>query len=452
MMRIAAHGAIFGLALIALPASAQYYQTEVVPPTIVKLGTHSSPVAGTGQVRVQVLVRPDGSHVVSRIISSTNHGDDAAAREIAESSTYRPATRGGKAIIYYYDPIFKFSGKTVAGFEGLPPTQAASGGNATIDAMLRSGRYSEAQSAAQSALTSRPNDPELLQELGVADYYLKDYEGAAAAFYKVSAIARIYQTVAASSFANAAAHLGSEVNASTEDETVALAYARRAIALDPGPNSQFALGVAEIGDKQYAQGLATLQAVHSTVFGRQGTPVDVKYAIDNEMLVAYIGMSDLNGAQETANEMMRLKPGDSRPAESVCQIYINQGQTALSAKNYQQAISLFEKAASFDDPQCRTAGYDRAANAVDAETKPDASQIKAYADKALAVNANDPVANMFEGVALYFEYQSVHSAQLKSQSLTYLNKADSLAKAAGNQSLVQTIETFIRQVNSAGGM
>jgi hypothetical protein len=455
MIRTAALGAALSLVVSALPAYAQYYKTEVIPPKIIKMGTHGSPVAGTGAVRVQVLVKPDGSHSVTRIISSTNHGDDAAAREIAASSTYKPAMRGGKAIIYYYDPIFHFSGKTVSNVEEPPPA-GASGGNATIDTMLRTGRYDNAKNAAQSALASHPSDPQLLQQLGVANYYLHDYTDAADAFYRAGTVARIYQTVAASAYANAAVELANPANASASDLARALAYAQKAVSLDHGPNSHFALGVAQLGNKQYAAALATLQSVHSTVFADPKSDTKTRYGVDQRLLEAYVDANDYTGAQRIVAEMRRLEPSNPYPTTELGSIFVNQGNEAATAKNYAQAIALYEKAAALGDNQIALVAYDRAANTVLGEPNPNsaanAATLKGYADKALAINANDPAANFFEGVALFYQYQTTHNASLKQQSLTYLNKADSLAKAAGNQApLVQAIENTIRQVNSGGG-
>jgi tetratricopeptide (TPR) repeat protein len=458
MMRIAASGAVLGLALLALPASAQYYKTEVVPPAILKMGTHTSPVAGTGSVRVQVLIRPDGSHVVTRIISSTNHGDDAAAREIAKTSTYRPATRGGKAVVYYYDPIFHFSGRTVSGFAGPPPSAAvASGGSAAIDAMLRSGRYSEARDAAQSALASHPNDRQLLQQLGVADYFLQDFDDAADAFYRAGSVPRIYQTVAASAFANAAVRLASQPNPSSEDTAHAVAYAQRAMALDRGPNSQFALGVAELANKQYAAALATLQRVHAAVLADPKSDTKTRYGVDQRLLEAYVNTNDFSGASTIAAEMKRLEPGNNYPTQELGAIYVNQGNEAAASQKYDQAIALYEKAAALGDSTVAVIAYDRAANVITSEPNanlpPNAARIKSYADKALALNPNDAAANFFEGLALFYQYGSSHSPQVKQQALTYLNKADGLAKAAGNEgALVQTIEKAIQQINGSGGM
>lgn len=57
------------------------------PPKLVKKGTNKSVVAGAGSVTVQVYVNKDGTFKVQKVIKSTNHGDDQAALEIAQTST-----------------------------------------------------------------------------------------------------------------------------------------------------------------------------------------------------------------------------------------------------------------------------------------------------------------------------------------------------------------------------
>lgn len=451
MIRIPTCIVALAVASAALPAAAQqYYSTEVVPPKIVKMGIHTSPVAGTGTVRVQVQINPDGSHHVTRIISSTNHGDDAAAREIAQSSTYRPAMRGGKAVIYLYDPVFKFTGKSVAGVgEEQPPasiaTSGGGGGGGPIEGMLRSGRYEAAKSAAQSRLASNPNDATLLQQLGAADYYLKDYEGSADAFNRVAHVSSFYSAIAAGAFAQAAV----DVSATNPQQSVE--YAQKAVRLNGGANSRFALGVAQLANKQYADAIATLQGVRSTLSTTPNSSIDARYGVDQRLMMAYMGANETSQAQSLAAEMKRMRPSSS-PYEPICVAFLNQGNDQLTLKNYDQAIALYLKMTAFPDTQCETAGYTRAANAVASEEKPDATTMKGYADKALAANANDPAANFFEGYALALQYNASHTAQLKQQALTYLNKADTLAKASTNQqTLVTSIENLIKQLNGTGG-
>jgi tetratricopeptide (TPR) repeat protein len=149
--------------------------------------------------------------------------------------------------------------------------------------------------------------------------------------------------------------------------------------------------------------------------------------------------------------MRRLKPSDPYPMEAVGEIYITQGLAAEHAGSADQALALYDRAAALNDPKLSAMAYDRAANVIAGQTTPDPARLKAYADKALAINANDPVANFFEGVALVEQYNASRDRNIRAQALTYLNKADTLAKAAGNQTLAQNIEKIILQVTAGGG-
>jgi len=445
---IAATVAAFGIGLAALPAAAQY-ASAIVSPKIIKMGTHTSPVAGNGTVQVQVLVNANGSHTVTRIIYSTNHGDDAAAKELAASSTYQPATRGGKPTAYYYDPIFRFTGGTVANVGSIEGTTSSSTGTQTalsgddrIVQMIRSGQYDNAKSAVQTALASKPNDPHLLQLLGVIDYYQHDYTDSADSFDKSGTVPKIYAQVAAQAYATAAVHI------SDTNPTLALTYAQKATAVDQGAYSRFALGVAQLANKQYSDAITTLQGVHTSVFADPHSDTDTRYGVDQRLIQAYVASEQLNQAQATAAEMRRLEPSNTFPTEMLGEYYITLGQTDHEAKKDDQAIAAYQQAAALDDPKIQVAAYDRVANIIANESKPDPATLKGYADKALAIDANDPVANFFEGFAIAEQYNASHDQRQKAQALTYLNKADTLAKAAGEQALAKNIEQIIQSINT----
>ena len=73
--------------------------------------------------------------------------------------------------------------------------------------------------------------------------------------------------------------------------------------------------------------------------------------------------------------------------------------------------------------------------------------MKADADKALAISANDALGLFAEGIALYGQYVQGGSsnAGLKQQALDTLNKAKSAAQTAGNFSLSLNIDNFMKQ-------
>ena len=150
-------------------------------------------------------INADGTHKVTKIISSTNPGDNAAATEIANSSTYRPAHRGTTPIAAFYDFTLRFNGRTVVrssdessgvSLAGASLSPAAS----QVAALIRAGQYAQAKSKAQMALLSSPGDDSLREMLGVASYDSGDFTAAAAAFDKVPAIGSQFHSAAAQSF------------------------------------------------------------------------------------------------------------------------------------------------------------------------------------------------------------------------------------------------------------
>ncbi len=429
------------VALCAAPSLAAQCRGNLVAPHLATMGAHATPTTGNGTVRVQVQINPNGSHTVTRIISSTNHGDDQAAREVAQSSTYRPATCSGTPVVWFYDPIFHFSGSAVSQSGG----GGTGGGSAVghVEALIRSGQYGAAKSAAQSALAAHPGDAEMLQLLGVAEYYARDYADAADAFASAGQVSRLFATVAAQAYANAAVHMANQ------DPARALGFAQKAYEIDHSTNSRFALGVSQLAAKQYTDAIATLQAVHATVFADPHANTQTRYGVDQYLLQAYSETGDLTAAQPLAVEMHRLEPANTSPQQEIAALYVTQGNAAMTAKNYDQAVALYDQAAAAGTPQVAVIAYDRAANALANETHPDAARIKTYADKALALDPNDAIANFFEGFALAEQYSASHTASTKQQAINYLTKADTLAKAAGDQSLAQNAERLLSQLNAA---
>jgi len=86
-------------AIVAAPfAAGAQTQATYIAPKLLSRGANETALAGTGAVTVQVFVKKDGTFSVSKVLKSTNPGDNAAALEIAKSSKYVPATRGGKKV------------------------------------------------------------------------------------------------------------------------------------------------------------------------------------------------------------------------------------------------------------------------------------------------------------------------------------------------------------------
>ena len=171
----------FSAAAAAPPAVAQTSASYYFPAKLLKQGKATSPNAGAGTVVVQVAVNPDGTFKVQNVIRSTNPGNNKAALEIAQTSAYKPAHRGDKAIFAYYDFTLKFTKSSVSSVEediGGP----TSGSLSTYTGMIRDGKYSEAKTGLDSYVAAHPSDTEGQGLLGVANTYLKDYPSAVKAF------------------------------------------------------------------------------------------------------------------------------------------------------------------------------------------------------------------------------------------------------------------------------
>ncbi len=432
----AAATTLAAVATFALPASAQY-ASEYTPAKLTHQGSTSQPIAGSGTVIVQVQVNANGSAKAIRVIKSSNSGDNAAAMDIANHSSYRPAHRGKAPVTAFYDFTLKFKGKSVAsnGAAGM------SGRAGSIDTLIRSGKYEQARAQAQTALASKPNDPTLNSELGAANYFLSNYADAAAAFDKVPNISKEFSKVAAQSYSLAAGKL------SQSNPQQAVAYGKKAVAMSPNGGAYYSLGVAELnaGDAQAA--VTDLKKSRDLAFADPKTDAKTRVAIDSALLQAYTKAGDTANAQATADEIKKLDPNSDAAAIVMGNQYMSQGNDASKAGKHDVAIAAYEKAAQVGGPKVAVTAYAAAALEQSRLDKPDYTKMKADADKALAISPNDPLALFSEGIALYGQYVQGGSsnAGLKTQAVDTLNKAKAAAQAAGNFSLSLNIENFMKQ-------
>src|ERR1035437_242171 len=173
--------------LAALAQTSQYY----TPPKLIKQATPTTPIAGTGSVTVQVLVNKNGSIGNVKIQKSTNHGDDAAALEIAKNSTYKPGYRDAKPIVAFYTMALKFNGSSVVNDTGTTSNELVA-----ANGLIRANKFAEAKTALQSYLAAHPGSKDAEALLGVADAYLNDAQGAAAAFDAAGTIPEQFKVVA----------------------------------------------------------------------------------------------------------------------------------------------------------------------------------------------------------------------------------------------------------------
>ncbi|MDQ2663486.1 MAG: energy transducer TonB [Candidatus Eremiobacteraeota bacterium] len=443
--RIAVALGTLAFAAASLPLGARPLANDYTPPKLVHQGTTSKSIAGKGTVVVQVEVSPNGAHKVTRLLKSTNSGDNGAALEIAQNSSYRAATRAGKAVLAFYDFTLKFNGKTVAAVD-----QGASGNDtgARIARMIRAGNYAGAKAAAAAHLAANASDQTALEQTGVADYFLKDYAGSAAAFAKVGQVSKTYATVAAHAYASAAV-------ASGVDSATAVAYGRRALALNADANAYYALGVADLSANDATGAVTNLKRARDLGFADPKTDKRSKENLDTVLYNAYVKAGNLADANAIAAEIKALDPSSTLAEQARGRALLDSAEASMKANKVNDALADFDRAAALNNPQFTvTADYQAAllvGNPPDGSgLKPDYTRSKAYADKALAANAQDPLSNFAEGYALIGQYATggKKDAQLKSQAQTYLTKAASEAQAQHNDSLYQQIEKFIKDYAS----
>jgi len=418
--------------LLPLGASAQSNGTEnyYTPPKIKKQGTSQTPLAGNGKVLVKVLVNPDGTFKVQGVITSTNHGDDAAALEIARSSSYVPAVRGPKKVVAFYDFTLKFTGgSTVSG------GQAEGSELGRYEMELHAANYTGAQAGLKAYVEAHPGDPKAELDLAVADTFLNDDAAAAAAFDKAGTIPANYKAVAAK------AYIQNAVNLLNNKDTVnGLAAAKRAAEIAPGFASYDTRGVAELLSSDFPSAVVDLEKAHDIAKSDSKIEAKSRVANDVHLMQAYLFTGKADQAKQIAADATGI---DASAAASVqtamADYYVKQAQDASAASKFSDAAGFFEQAA-VAAPTLAAVNYANAALSYDkAIPTPLNEKAKADADKALAADANDPEANFAEGLTLA-------NLGKKSDAQTYLTKADSLAKAAGNTALAAAIEKVLGQL------
>ena len=424
--------ALCAVAILApLAANAQEYYT---PPKLIKRGTNKTVPAGAGKVVVQVMVHKDGTFKVSRVIASTNHGNDAAALEIAKSSTYAPATRGTAKQDAFYDFTLNFTanGSASSGEGGSSAGASAStGGPQQYEAMIRAGNYSGAQSGLKSYVAAHPSDTKAQADLGVASTFLNDYETAAGAFDKAGTIPSNYKAVAAKAYAENAS-----MAIKNKENDRAAASAKRAVEIAPSFSSYNALGVAEQASGQNDAAVTDLEKARS--LGSSAKPAD-RAAVDVNLVAAYLAAGKLDMAKQVAAEAKQLDPSNAGASNVIANYYVQQATTATQAGKPADAAAAYDQAATAVPTQAAQL-YARAAVAYLSAKPPDNDKAKAEADKALAVDPQNAAANYAAGVAL------ANQPGKGKDALVYLNKADDSAKKGNDPQLTSAIENVLKQL------
>ena len=379
-------GAI-SIASLPLAASAQT-STFYTPPKIIKQGPSSSPVVGTGSVTVKVFVKKNGVVGPVQIVKSTNHGDDAAAMEIAKSSTYKPGLRDGKPIDAFYTLALKFRGSAVT-----TDTGSSSNDVNQANALIRAGKYADAKIALQSYLTGHPGDKDAEALLGVADTYLNDAQGAAAAFDAAGTIPDRFKVVAAKAYADAAVDA---LKAKNNDQAIALSD--KALALQQNVNTLFIQGTAYANAQKYPQAIADLEKAKAQATAGHADAATIN-AIDASLATSYIFGGQPDKGMALAKQLKQRDPSNTRVDDTLAAYYNQEAVTAMKAGKKAEAVTDLETAAKAI-PSRAVVLYVQAANVLSQGDKPDWKAVKAEADKALALDPNDARANYVAGIAL----------------------------------------------------
>jgi tetratricopeptide (TPR) repeat protein len=440
----AAAAAVFAAVAMATPANAQSYSNQFSQAKLIHRADTSVPIAGSGTVVIQVQVNADGSHKVTRIIRSTNSGDNAAAMDIAKNSTYTPQHRGKTPVTGFYDFTIAFHGKSVAS-DGVVATGTAG----KVDKLIHAGKYDAAKSMVQQALASKPNDSTLNQELATADYFLKDFSGAAAAFEKVSNISKPFIPVAAQSYAMAAVKLA------PTDSPTAVSFAQKAVTLAPSDGTYYILGSAQVQAGDAASAIPNLQKARTLAIADPKMDKNAKVNIDTSLLQAYMKTGDTASVKSLEDEIAQLDPANTTVKRMIGNQYLAAGNDSSKAGKHEDALATFLTAAKEGDKDVAVTAYASAAleeNTIIGASKTPAvpndylTKMKPYADQALALNPNDALANYALGVAMAGAWivGGKQKADFKTQALDALNKARTEAQAQGNMSLAFNIDSFIK--------
>lgn len=406
-----------------IAAAPPNYANQYYPARLVKQAASSVEPKGAGRVTVQVLVHPNGTFKVIRVIRSTNPGDNAAALDIARRSKYAPASKGGHKVQAFYDFSVSFGAQNV------------SAAAAAIDKMLVAKEWAQAKAAATQDLATHPDDQLVQAQLGVADAFAGNIAGAVAAFDKAGTIAPQYAGIAMQAYALNATSIAEK------DPKAAVAQAQRAVALGKDYDSYYALGVAEYADYNNTAALAALKTAQQLAKS-ENPPAPPKSVanIDEELMLVYMAQHDNADAQKVAADLNATDPTLGKKVTAYS--YDMQAAAMQRAKNYNGAIAMFRQAAKADPQWAGATEYTKIAILYASEPIPDYLNAKAAADKAIADDGNFALAYYIGGVALYENALTAGNANSEEDANIYLRKAHDLAQNQGNKKLAKSAAFF----------
>jgi TonB family protein len=383
---------LLGSALGANPRSALAQTSQFyVPPKIVKQGTASSAIAGSGKVTVKVLIRKDGSLGSASIVKSTNHADNDAALQIAKSATYKAGTHDGKPGDAFYTYVLAFNGKSVAvdvSGEDTLNQSAVSGQMESINALMSAAKYADARTQLTAYLTTHSDDHRAAALLGAANYYLNDFDAAATAFDQAGTVPPAFVAVAYNSYTQA-----SDDGIQHQHFDAAVADATHAAALQPtNPVPYFYRGTAETYQHNTAQAIADLEKAKSLVNAQ--TPVATVNTIDTALAQAYFAGNQPDKGVALAQQLRTSDPNNTQIGTILANHYIALADTEAKAGHTAQAVADYEQVAQLV-PAKAAISYQQAAVVLGnaAKTPDDNKKALVELKKSLALAPNDPQAN-----------------------------------------------------------
>jgi tetratricopeptide (TPR) repeat protein len=414
------------------PSSFAYYQ----PPTLATKGTAKSPIGGAGTVVIKVLVNKDGTFKVQGVIHSSNAADDKAALEIAQSSTYKPATRGKVKETAFYDFTLKFTenGSSSAGEQNLPELEQ-------YRRMIEVGNSTDAKPKLEAYLSSHPDDPKAELYLGLAENLLNQPKAAVAAFEKAGSIPVEFKAAASKAYADAA------VDAVTaKDSATGVELAKKAVGYSETFDKYLVLGFAELSAEDYPASVAALEKARDLAKTENATAKQQSIIYSN-LVQAYVRGGNFDKAKTAVAEAKQIDPSSN--ADGILeQSFVSRGNALQNAGKFADAAALFEQAA-VALPKSAGPFYARAALAYlsikpdpTAKSDPNTEKAGADADKALAADPTNAAANYAKGISV------INLDKTKTQqALDYLKKADEQAKKGNDPGLTSAIENAIKQLN-----
>ena len=417
-------------------ASADVAVNYYTPPKLKTQGKSSIPVAGAGIVIVKVLVAKTGAGTVQSVVRSTNHGDDATALDIAKNSTYRAATRGKAPQVAFYDFTLKFG--TKGGAANTVGDASETGTLAQYERQIRAGNYTGAQAGLKSYIASHPSDAKAQIDLGVASAFLNDASAAADAFDKAGDIPENYKSLAAKAYNDAASE-----HIKAKGYPAAVAAAKRAVALAPGPFTYNTLGTAEDGAGASADAIADLEKARSLAAADAAFKPASRATIDVNLVAAYVAAGKIEDAKTIAAEATKLDPTQTNAGLFVAGYYTKSASDLALASKFPEAAAMLESAAAAAPSQAATL-YSRAALMYFRVAKNgDVGRAQIDADKAIALAPSDALANFAAGFVL------ANQPGKTKDGLVVLKRADELAKKGNDPALIANIEDTIKRLGGS---